>query len=44
MESMKANLQQIDGVMPQIIKSRVSLQAVLLKHLDTRRYEDVILG
>ncbi|KAJ4417933.1 hypothetical protein N0V82_005890 [Gnomoniopsis sp. IMI 355080] len=44
MESMKGNLQPIDGVLPAIAKSKAALQQVLLKHLDDERYEDVLLG
>ncbi|TQN74609.1 hypothetical protein CSHISOI_00823 [Colletotrichum shisoi] len=44
MESMRNNLQQIDGVLPQIVRSRAALQDVLFKHLGQPSYEDVLLG
>ncbi|KXH40141.1 hypothetical protein CNYM01_11528 [Colletotrichum nymphaeae SA-01] len=44
MESMRANLQQIDGVVPQIVKSRAALQDVLFKHLDQQSFENVLFG
>jgi CENP-Q, a CENPA-CAD centromere complex subunit len=44
MESMKGNLQQIEGVLPAIAKSRAALQEVLHKHLDAQQYEQVLLG
>ncbi|WQF82453.1 Putative centromere protein Q [Colletotrichum destructivum] len=44
MESMRNNLQQIDGVLPQIVRSRAALQDVLFKHLDQPSYENVLLG
>lgn len=44
MESIKGNLQQIDGVVPAIIKSKAAIQKVLLKHLDDEQYESVLLG
>ncbi|KAK2016313.1 hypothetical protein LZ32DRAFT_552958 [Colletotrichum eremochloae] len=44
MESMRNNLQQIDGVVPQIVRTRAALQDVLFKHLDQQSYENVLLG
>ncbi|KAF9874507.1 hypothetical protein CkaCkLH20_08070 [Colletotrichum karsti] len=44
MESMRNNLQQIEGVVPQIGKSRAALQDVLFKHLDQQSYENVLFG
>ncbi|KAK1986385.1 CENP-Q, a CENPA-CAD centromere complex subunit-domain-containing protein [Colletotrichum cereale] len=44
MESMRNNLQQIDGVVPQIVRSRAALQDVLFKHLDQQSYENVLFG
>ncbi|GJC83715.1 hypothetical protein ColLi_06553 [Colletotrichum liriopes] len=44
MESMRNNLQPIDGVLPQIVRSRAALQDVLCKHLDQQSYENVLLG
>ncbi|PNY26116.1 Uncharacterized protein TCAP_03951 [Tolypocladium capitatum] len=43
-DSMRANLQQTDGVLPQLARSRAALQAVLLRHLDQSQYERVVLG
>ena len=44
MESMKGNLQQIDGVLPTIVKSRAALQGVLHKYLDPEQYDQAVLG
>ncbi|KAI0594284.1 CENP-Q, a CENPA-CAD centromere complex subunit-domain-containing protein [Biscogniauxia sp. FL1348] len=44
MESMRGNLQQIDGVVPEIARSRALLRAVLQKHLDREVLEGVVLG
>jgi hypothetical protein len=44
MESMRGNLQQVEGVLPQIARSRAVLQELLHKHLDQDQYEQVILG
>ncbi|KAK3387717.1 CENP-Q, a CENPA-CAD centromere complex subunit-domain-containing protein [Podospora didyma] len=44
LESMKGNLQQIDGVLPSIAKSKAVLQAVLHRHLDPQQYDQVLLG
>ncbi|KAI1780861.1 CENP-Q, a CENPA-CAD centromere complex subunit-domain-containing protein [Hypoxylon cercidicola] len=44
MESMRGNLQQMDGVVPAITKSRGLLRAVLQSHLDPEQLENVILG
>lgn len=44
MESMRGNLQQIDGVVPAITKSKSALQQVLLKHLDDEQYDSILLG
>ncbi|KAL2214115.1 hypothetical protein CC79DRAFT_1352851 [Sarocladium strictum] len=43
-ESMRANLEQAEGIMPEITKSRAALQSVLMKHLDKEQYERVVLG
>lgn len=43
MESIKANLEQISGVVPAIARSKAALQQVLLKHLDNEKYESVLL-
>ncbi|CAK7228672.1 hypothetical protein SBRCBS47491_006985 [Sporothrix bragantina] len=44
MDSMKANLQQIDGVVPAIIQSKAALQHVLHERLDPLQYERILLG
>ncbi|WDK10570.1 hypothetical protein CGRA01v4_01849 [Colletotrichum graminicola] len=44
MESMRNNLQQIDGVLPQIVRTRAALQDVLFKHLGQQNYENVLFG
>lgn len=44
MESLRSNLQQIDGVLPAIVKSRAALQGVLHQHLDPAQYEQTVLG
>ncbi|KAI1491971.1 CENP-Q, a CENPA-CAD centromere complex subunit-domain-containing protein [Biscogniauxia mediterranea] len=44
MESMRGNLQQIDGVVPEIARSRALLRAALQKHLDRDVLEGVVLG
>ncbi|KAK3371211.1 CENP-Q, a CENPA-CAD centromere complex subunit-domain-containing protein [Lasiosphaeria ovina] len=44
MESMKGNLQQIDGIIPAIAKSKAALQGVLQQHLDPQQYDRVVLG
>ncbi|QUC16538.1 uncharacterized protein UV8b_00779 [Ustilaginoidea virens] len=43
-DSVRANLEQVDGIVPQLASSRAALRAVLLKHLDLRQYEQAILG
>ncbi|KAI0125033.1 CENP-Q, a CENPA-CAD centromere complex subunit-domain-containing protein, partial [Xylariales sp. AK1849] len=44
MESMRGNLQQIDGVAPAIAESRAALRMALLPHLDRDSFEHVLLG
>ncbi|KAI1497430.1 CENP-Q, a CENPA-CAD centromere complex subunit-domain-containing protein [Biscogniauxia marginata] len=44
MESMRGNLQQIDGIVPAIAKSRAFLSAALQQHLDREVLEGVVLG
>lgn len=44
MESMRSNLQQVDGVVPAIAKSQGLLRAALQAHLDQEQLESVILG
>lgn len=43
-DNIRANLEQTDGLMPQLARGRAALRAVLLRHLDLRRYEQVVLG
>lgn len=44
MESMRGNLQQIEGVGPAIAESRAALKMALMPHLDPSSYEQVLLG
>lgn len=44
MNSMKSNLAQIDGVLPAITKSKISLQGVLHQYLDPKLCEEVLFG
>ncbi|KAI5925496.1 CENP-Q, a CENPA-CAD centromere complex subunit-domain-containing protein [Camillea tinctor] len=44
MESMRGNLLQIDGVVPEIERSRALLRAALQKQLDEKVLESVVLG
>ncbi|OLN86666.1 hypothetical protein CCHL11_03772 [Colletotrichum chlorophyti] len=44
MESMRNNLKQVDGVIPQIVRTRAALQDVLFKHLDQHSYENALFG
>ncbi|KAL7974560.1 CENP-Q, a CENPA-CAD centromere complex subunit domain-containing protein [Trichoderma sp. SZMC 28014] len=44
MESIKNNLQQTDGIVPQLARSKAALQDVLFKQLDQEQYERVVLG
>ncbi|KAK3344154.1 CENP-Q, a CENPA-CAD centromere complex subunit-domain-containing protein [Lasiosphaeria hispida] len=44
MESMKGNLQQINGVLPAIAKSKAALQGVLHQYLDPVQYDQAVLG
>jgi hypothetical protein len=44
MESIKGNLQQTDGIVPQLARSRAALQDVLFKQLNQEQYERVVLG
>lgn len=43
-ESMRSNLAQADGILPELGRSRAALQAVLLRHLGQGPYERVVLG
>ncbi|CAK7270790.1 hypothetical protein SEPCBS57363_004279 [Sporothrix epigloea] len=44
MDSIRANLEQIDGVVPAIIQSKAALQHVLRERLDPLQYEGILLG
>ncbi|KAI1858887.1 uncharacterized protein JN550_012346 [Neoarthrinium moseri] len=43
-ESMRGNLQQVQGVLPAIADSGAALRLALLPHLDQESYERVLLG
>ncbi|KAG5998882.1 hypothetical protein E4U52_003668 [Claviceps spartinae] len=43
-DNIRANLEQTDNLIPQLAKSKAALRAVLLRHLDMRAYEQVVLG
>lgn len=44
MESIKSNLQQADGIVPQLARSRAALQDLLFRQLNQEQYERVVLG
>ncbi|KAL5091971.1 hypothetical protein Trisim1_002362 [Trichoderma cf. simile WF8] len=44
MESIRSNLQQADGIVPQLARSRAALQDVLFRQLSQEQYERVVLG
>jgi hypothetical protein len=44
MESMRGNLQQIEGVAPAVTEGQAALRMTLLPHLDKGSYEQVLLG
>ena len=44
MDSLKGNLQQIDGVLPAMIQSKAALQHVLHERLEPQMYERILLG
>ncbi|KAK6449059.1 hypothetical protein ACSS6W_003855 [Trichoderma asperelloides] len=44
MESIKNNLQQTDGIIPQLARSKAALQDILFKQLGQEQYERVVLG
>lgn len=44
MESMRSNLDQIEGIVPAIVESRAALQDVLHGRLDTQHYQQLVLG
>lgn len=43
-ESIRANMRPVEGLIPQLARGRAELQAVLLGHLTSEQYEEVILG
>ncbi|KAG5969896.1 hypothetical protein E4U55_001931, partial [Claviceps digitariae] len=43
-DNIRANLEQTDHLAPHLARSRAALRAVLLRHLDPRLYEQVVLG
>ncbi|KAH6606723.1 hypothetical protein Trco_005876 [Trichoderma cornu-damae] len=44
MESIRSNLQQTDGIAPQLARSRAALQDILFRQLSQDQYERVVLG
>ncbi len=44
MESLRGNLQQLDGVGPGIERAEAALRQLLYERLDLDEYEDVVLG
>ena len=44
MDSMQGNLKQVEGNSEAIAKSKAAVQATLFDHLDTSKYEEVVLG
>lgn len=44
MESIKSNLQQTDGLLPQLATSKAALRGVLCQHLTQAQYEKVLFG
>ncbi|TLD24769.1 hypothetical protein PspLS_05999 [Pyricularia sp. CBS 133598] len=44
MESMQGNLRQVDGILPAMETTKAALHEVLLKHLDSTKCEEVLLG
>jgi hypothetical protein len=43
-DSIRANLEQTEGILPLVTRGSAALRAVLLKYLDQRAYEQAILG
>lgn len=43
-ESIRGNLQQTDGLTPQLSRTKAALQDVLQRYLDEGTYEQVVLG
>jgi hypothetical protein len=44
MESLRANLGQVHGVVPEILQSRAALRGLLANHLGAEQLEHVVLG
>jgi hypothetical protein len=44
LESMRGNLQQIEGIIPAMTKSKAALHEVLLRYLDPAQCDAVLLG
>lgn len=44
MDSLRGNLEQIDGVLPAMIQSKAALQHVLHERLEPQQYERILLG
>ncbi|EEY19205.1 predicted protein [Verticillium alfalfae VaMs.102] len=44
MESLRANLQPVEHVVPEIARSRAVLRAVLAQHLEPQQFQQVLLG
>ncbi|KAL5947568.1 hypothetical protein ACKVV1_000639 [Pyricularia oryzae] len=44
MDSMQGNLRQVDGILPAMEITKAALHDVLLKHLDSTKCEEVLLG
>jgi CENP-Q, a CENPA-CAD centromere complex subunit len=43
-DSIQGNLNQVKGITEAIAKSRAAVQAALFSHLESRQYEEVVLG
>lgn len=44
LESIRGNINQVRGLTQAMAKGKAAVQAILLDHLETERYEEVILG
>jgi hypothetical protein len=44
MDSIKTNLQQVDGLLPQMAHTKAALRRVLNQHLDQKSYQKAVLG
>lgn len=43
-DSIRGNLEQTEGILPMVTRSKAALRAVLLKYVDQRTYERAVLG